>query len=391
MSVRTGLERLVEERAEYIEGCRVGLLCHPASVDRELRHASELLAGIPGVELASLFGPQHGLYGHTQDNMVEWEGSDDPETGVPVRSLYGEVRKPKPEWLEGVDVLVVDLQEVGTRVYTFASTLALCLESCAEAGVRMMVADRPNPIGGELVEGPLLEHRYMSFVGMFPGVPMRHGMTFGELALLHRERAGLDVELDIVAMEGWGRSQRFRDTGLQWVLPSPNMPIPETAEVYPGTVHLEGTNASEGRGTTRPFELVGAPFLTAGQLVEALNGERLPGVRFRPHPFEPTFQKHARMLCGGVQIHVTDPHAFRPVRTGYAICRAFLALAGGQFAWTEPPYEYVADLLPIDVIAGTARWREAVEGDVPVEEVAAEWEEGERRFLEERQPFLLYE
>jgi uncharacterized protein YbbC (DUF1343 family) len=376
--VRTGLDQLVATDFRPLRGQRIGLLCHPASVDRRLRHAAALMQAAPAVDLRCLFGPQHGLRGETQDNMVEWRGFTDPATGLPAHSLYGEVRRPTAEMLADLDALVVDLQDVGARYYTFIWTLLLSMEACAEAGKRVVVLDRPNPLGGAR-EGSVLDPAYRSFVGLAE-IPMRHGLSIGELAgWLHRH-AHLDLDLEVVPLEGWRRAWWFDETGLPWVMPSPNMPTLETATVYPGMCLLEGTELSEGRGTTRPFEICGAPWLDPGALVRRLERWELPGVVFRPLHFEPTFQKHAGRLCGGIQIHVLDRGAFRPALTAVAILCAARALGGDGFRWKEPPYEYETEKLPVDVLAGGPALREGVDAGADPREIAAGWREPLRRF-----------
>lgn len=366
----------------------MGLIHHPASVTSALEPtARELLAR--GFDLRTLFGPQHGARGEKQDNMVESDHFRDPWTGLPCHSLYGEVRKPTPEMLEGLDVVLFDLQDVGVRVYTFVWTMALAMEACAEAGVRFVVLDRPNPIGGVVREGPVLRAGFESFVGLHP-IPLRHGLTCGELARwLDRER-GIGCELEVVPCDGWRRDSRWPETGLPWVMPSPNLPTPDSCEVYPGMVLLEGTNLSEGRGTTRPFELFGAPFLDPNELAEALGSGLGDGVVLRPSHFEPTFQKHAGVTCGGGQLHVTDPKAFRPVRAAVAILCAAREVAGEDFRWREPPYEYETEKLPIDILWGHDGLRLGVDaGDGPdaiVSDVAAELE----AFEASVRPYLLY-
>ncbi len=363
-TVQTGLDQLVASEARPLRGRRCGLLAHPASVDRRLRHAVPLLHALLGADLRALFGPQHGLRGETQDNMIEWEGYRDRETGLPVFSLYGVHRRPTPRMLDQLDVLVVDLQDVGARYYTFVWTLLLCVEACAEQGVAVHVLDRPNPIGGA-VEGNVLDPAYASFVGLAP-VPMRHGLTLGELGRWLVAHRGLDVEYTVTPVARWRRDALFGATGLPWVLPSPNLPTPRTALVYPGGCLLEGTTLSEGRGTTRPFEIVGAPGIDPAALVAALDAHALPGCVLRPLHFQPTFQKHAGRLCGGVQVHVTDPAAFRPVRTYVALLVAIRRLWPECFGWKRPPYEYEHEKLPIDILAGGPDLRRAVErGDDP--------------------------
>jgi len=379
----TGLERLSADRWSLLSGQRVGLVVHPASVDGALRHARDLMAaaGAATVDLRALFGPQHGILGQTQDNMIEWRGFTDPELGVPVHSLYGEHRRPTAEMLDGLDTLVIDLQDVGARYYTFIWTMLLCLEACAAAGKRVVVLDRPNPLGGVGVEGNVLDPRYRSFVGLAP-VPMRHGLTIGELAGFFAAWSGLDLDLQVVWMDGWRRDLDFDATGLPWVLPSPNMPTLDTAFVYPGGCLLEGTNLSEGRGTTRPFEIFGAPFVDGRKLAAVLGAWNLPGCRFRPLNFEPTFHKFAGQVCGGVQVHVTDRAVFESVTTYTAAIAAIAGLWPEGFAWKQPPYEYEAEKLPIDILAGGTLWREHLEGGLSPWQMKAHWLEELRAFAD---------
>jgi len=387
--IALGLEVLLSEKMSLLRGARVGLICNPTTVDHNFRHAADLFHAHPDIKLTALFGPQHGIRGETQDNMIEWEGFRDTRTGVIAYSLYGQVRKPSEEMLRDVDVLVFDIQDVGTRVYTFNYTMALAMQAARESGKPFVVLDRPNPIGGQAIEGSILESGHESFVGMFP-IPMRHGMTVAELARLFNEEFKIGCDLEVAPMVGYKRDSWFDDTDAPWVIPSPNMPTPDTAIVYPGAVLVEGTMISEGRGTTRPFEINGAPYADAHQLAEHLNDLNLPGVHFRPHSFLPTFQKHAGTLCHGVQIHVLDRELFKPVITGIALIKAFHDFYPDDFQWQEPPYEYVYDRLPFDVIAGTAKLREQIESGVSIEEIAQSWEAGEKDFAERRRPYLLY-
>ncbi|MBU1674234.1 DUF1343 domain-containing protein, partial [bacterium] len=323
-------------------------------------------------DLRALFGPQHGLRGETQDNMVEWDGFHDPVTGLPVYSLYGEHRKPTAAMLRGIDTLVVDLQDIGARYYTFVWTLLHCLEACAEQGKRVVVLDRPNPLGGDR-EGNVLDMRWRSFVGLAP-IPMRHGLTIGEMALCFRDLYDLLVELEVVRMEGWRPGMLFDETGLPWVMPSPNMPTLDTALVYPGMCLLEGTELSEGRGTTRPFEICGAPYVDPARLAAAMADHGLPGCAFRPLHFEPAFQKHAGRLCGGVQIHVFDRDSFLPVQTAIALLAAVRALWPRDFAWRQPPYEYEYERLPIDILAGGPDLREAIDAGADHLSITRHWD-----------------
>ncbi len=387
--VRRGVERLLAGDASHIRSLSLGLIAHPASVTRDLTHsATALLAA--GFNVRALFGPQHGARGEKQDNMVESAPYTDPVSGLPVHSLYGDVRKPTPEMLRGLDALLFDLQDVGVRVYTFVWTMALAMEACAAAGIRFIVLDRPNPIGGEHREGPVLRSGYESFVGLHP-VLLRHGLTSGELARwLNRER-GIGCELEVVACEGWRRAMTWVETGLPWVLPSPNLPTTDSCAVYPGMVLFEGTNLSEGRGTTRPFELFGAPYVDAYALERCLRETLGPGVTVRPCHFEPTFQKHAGRMCGGGQIHVTDTDAFRPVHTAVAILAAVRAIAPDHFEWRSPPYEYETVKPPIDILWGSDILRKAIDRGESADQILSVDGAEIAAFNERVRPYLLYD
>lgn len=389
VAVRTGIDRVLAGDCADLSGVSCGLIAHPASVTSNLTFSADALLAA-GFDLRALFGPQHGARGEKQDNMIESEYYADPVTGLPVHSLYGDVRKPTPEMLEGIDALLFDLQDVGVRVYTFVWTMALAMEACAEAGVRFVVLDRPNPIGGDRHEGPVLRAGFESFVGLHP-VPLRHGLTCGELARWLNVARGIGCDLEVVACEGLRRSMRWRDTGLPWVMPSPNLPTLDSCQVYPGMVLIEGTNLSEGRGTARPFELVGAPYLDAKALVERLDQADMPGVRFRPCYFEPTFQKHARTMCGGAQLHVTDTDAFEPVRTAVTLLHAAKELAPDSFAWKGPPYEYEDLLAPIDILWGHDGLRTGLDDAAAPEEILVGSDLELARFGESAAPFLLYD
>ena len=388
MPVTLGFTRLLA--SGRLRGQRVGIVSNPASVDGAFTHVVDALIGAPGVTLGAIFGPQHGFRSDVQDNMIETAHAEDAERRVPVYSLYSDTREPTPEMLAGLDVLVIDLQDIGARIYTYVYTMANCLRAGARLGLPIIVCDRPNPIGGVAVEGPMLDPAYASFVGQFP-IPMRHGMTIGELARLFNDHFGIGARLEIITLEGWSRDRYGDEAGAPWVMPSPNIPTLETAVVYPGTVLLEGTMASEGRGTTRPFELVGAPWVGAERLAADLNGRALPGVHFRAAVFEPTFQKHARTTCGGCQIHVTDRRAFRPVMTGVALIEAIRAQDPAAFAWRPPPYEYEHDKQPIDILAGSPALREALESGARAEEIAATWPAAGAPFVAARARCLLYD
>jgi uncharacterized protein YbbC (DUF1343 family) len=387
MRVRLGSDVLIS--SGRLKGSRIGVVCNHASVDHDFGHVIDKLAAAEGVKLGAIFGPQHGFRSDVQDNMVETPHGDDPRRRVPVYSLYSETREPTREMLRGIDALVIDLQDIGARIYTYIYTMANCMRAAARHGIQVIVCDRPNPIGGTRVEGECLEPGWESFVGQFP-IPMQHGMTIGELAELFNDAFGIGAPLDVVRMKGWDRNMYADGTGLPWVMPSPNMPTLDTAIVYPGTVLFEGTMLSEGRGTTRPFELVGAPWIEAERFAAQMNGLGLPGVHFRPAGFEPTFQKHAKQPCGGCQIHVTDRSAFRPVITGVALIDVFRRSDTGRFAWRQPPYEYEHDKMPIDILAGSGTLRQQIESGVPIAEIAASWKEDETGFERLRRPFLMY-
>ncbi|MEE8585291.1 MAG: DUF1343 domain-containing protein [Acidobacteriota bacterium] len=386
MSVRSGLEVLLSDRRQLATD-RIGLICHPASVDSKLRHAADLLRS--AFRLTALFGPQHGARGETQDNMIEWQDYRDPRTGLPVYSLYGETRQPQDHMLAEVDTLVFDLQDVGARYYTFIWTMALAMQACARLGKRFVVLDRPNPIGGAHLEGNLPDPRFASFVGLYP-LAVRHGMTAGEVALYLNGEFELGCELDVIAMQGWQRQMDFQATALPWVLPSPNIPSADTALVYPGLCLLEGTNASEGRGTTRPFEISGAPWVDPDRLADRLQDFQLPGARFRPLHFIPAFHKWSGKMIGGVQIHVVDRLSFRPFRTGLALLRAYRELGGQEFQWKEPPYEYEREKLPIDILCGSDAIRHQIESGVGLEEMEACWADDLEGFGKLREKYLLY-
>jgi uncharacterized protein YbbC (DUF1343 family) len=371
-TVRTGLDRLSAAWPKALNKADVGLVIHPASVSSDLTHAADVFLQSKKCRLKALFGPQHGIRGETQDNMIEWAGFRDKKTGLPVHSLYGSTRKPDKKMLKGIDVMVVDLQDVGSRYYTFIWTLALIMEACQESGIPVVILDRPNPINGLQTEGPVLRPQYRSFVGLLP-LPVRHGMTMGEIGLYFQSVFYPRVELHIIQMTGWQRSHWFEDTKLPWVMPSPNMPTVDTAVVYPGFCLLEGTGLSEGRGTTRPFEIFGAPYIDPFKLKSRLADFNLPGLCFRPLFFQPTFQKHSGVLCGGAQIHVTDRKKFRPFLTAAAILKAVHELYPRLFSWKKPPYEYEERLLPIDILAGNDTFRAGIESGAGLKQLEEQW------------------
>jgi uncharacterized protein YbbC (DUF1343 family) len=386
--VRAGLDVLASRPPDPIAGRRIGLLCHQASVTRDLTHAIDVVRALRGTTLAALFAPEHGIAGAAQD-LVPIGAERDRATALPVWSLYGRRLAPRPDMLRGIDALVIDLQDVGARYYTFAWTMVLAMQACARARVPVVVLDRPNPLGGVEMEGNLSDPAYASFVGLHP-LPARHGMTIGERAAYHNQAQAIGCDLTVVPMEGWQRAMRWEDTGLPWVLPSPNMPTPDTARVYPGGCLIEGTNLSEGRGTTRPFELVGAPFLDGHRLAAALNGRRLPGVSFRPASFEPGFQKWQGQRCEGVQVHVTDAAAFRPFAAYLALIADARRQAPRQFKWRRPPYEFERKKLPIDLLCGGDAIRRGIERGASLASLERAWRPGLARFARARRRYLLY-
>ncbi|RJR46073.1 MAG: DUF1343 domain-containing protein [Deltaproteobacteria bacterium] len=384
-----GLEVFINDPPSWTKGARLGLLSHPASVSAHLESARELLARrFPG-QLKILFSPQHGLLGEKQDNMISSPDFLDAALKLPVVSLYGPRMTPPAASLEKIDAVLVDLQDVGTRVYTFAATVAKVMEAAAAAGVKVAVLDRPNPIGGVQVEGNMLRPAWASFVGPYP-LPMRHGLTLGELARYYNATQKLRCDLEVIPARGWRRGDYWDAAGLPWVLPSPNLPTLDSAIVYPGQVLLEGTNLSEGRGTTRPFELWGAPFLEPARIKDRLAETPLPGVVLREASFEPTFHKWAGELCWGFQLHVTDRQAFKPYFTTLALLGAVRELYPREFAWRQPPYEYETERLPIDLLTGDAAIREGLDQGAPVSDLEAAWQGELQEFLKIRREYLIY-
>jgi uncharacterized protein YbbC (DUF1343 family) len=390
-----GLERWLADgpaTSGVRRGARIGVLAHAASVDRRARHAVARLAEQADYRLTRLFAPEHGLWGHEQD-MEPVRETVDPWTGLPVVSLYGGDRdslRPRPEQLDGLDAVVVDLQDVGSRYYTFIYTMSYVMEVAGERDVPVVILDRPNPIDGATLEGPPLDPALSSFVGRFP-LPVRHGMTVGEVARLFRGEFGVACDLRVVPVAGWSRRRDFAGTGLPWVPPSPNMPTLATARVYPGGCLVEGTNLSEGRGTTTPFELVGAPWLDGRELARRLDAESLPGVVFRPASFRPMFQKHAGLPCGGVQVIVTDPATFRPFATYLVLLREARSLDSRRFAWREDAYEFETDRPAIDYLLGREHLRERLEAGAAIDELERGWERELHAFEERRRAYLLYD
>ncbi len=387
--IRPGIEVLLNDKIDLIRGQKIGLVCNQASVLPDLQHAADVFHSRDAFELTTLFGPQHGIRGDVQDNMIETDHSTDAQTGLPVYSLYSETREPTEAMLEKVDAIVFDLQDVGCRIYTFVYTMANCMRAAKKFGKRVVVCDRPNPINGVAVEGNVTEKEFTSFVGQFE-IPTRHGMTCGELAKLFNEHFGIGCELEVVPMDGWQREMWFEDTGLPWVMPSPNIPTVDTCVVFPATVHVEGTEISEGRGTTRVFELNGAPYIDPYAWTVELEKFNFPGVAFRQTYFRPTFQKWAGQTCGGLQLHVTNRETFTPVIVGIAMIKTAYDLYPEEFQWKQDAYEYEFDKNPFDVVSGTDKIRKAIETGASIAEIATGWTAKLNAFKQLRDNYLLY-
>ncbi len=385
--VRSGLDQVLS-RPRDLRRMRIGLIANPASVTSGMVHSVEAIRRSGVLRLRALFGPEHGVWANAQD-LVEVPHGKDPLTGLPVYSLYGKTRKPTAKMLKGLDALVFDIQDVGARYYTFVYTMLHAMEACAEHGQKFIVLDRPNPLGGTVVQGNVLEPDFRSFVGMHP-IAVRHGMTVGELALMFRAELSLEVDLRVIRMQSWKREMSFEEAGLPWVMPSPNMPTLDTAFVYPGACLVEGTNLSEGRGTTRPFELVGAPWLDPWRLARDLGHQAVPGVKFRPTLFSPAFQKHAGLVCRGVQVHVTNRKLFQPFLTYLMIIVTARRQNPKAFDWRKPPYEYETEKAPFDILCGTDRVRLAIEKGRSPRTFMSEWATQVASFRRRRSKYLLY-
>ena len=388
--VTTGLEILAGDLPHSLKGKRVSVLCHAPSIARDFTHITDILSEIKDVRLSAIFGPQHGIFGQTQDNMIEWEGAMHPKYGIPVFSLYGQHRKPTPEMLDETDALLIDLQDVGARLYTYIWTVKLCMEACAEQNIPVWVLDRPNPIGRLPADGPVLKEEYFTFVGG-ASIPLCHRMTIGEMALWIRDKYHPGCELNVIWMKGWHRSSLYSETGLPWVLPSPNMPSLQTALVYPGTVLAEALNLSEGRGTTIPFELIGAPFIDVYKLKDKLDKRKIEGCVFRIHNFIPTFNKYKDEYCNGIQIHVTDPVKYRPVGVALELFDAIIETsAHDAFQFIPPPYEYETRLMPFDILSGDSLMRQTLCKRLPLKDEKERWLSEIEVFLTEFSQMSIY-
>lgn len=388
--VKTGLDILAEKLPVQLKGKRIGVVCHAPSITKDFRHITEIIFNKSDCRLSAIFGPQHGIFGQTQDNMIEWQCQKHPAYNVPLYSLYGKNRKPTSEMLRSIDVLLIDLQDIGARLYTYIWTVKLCMEACAEEGIPVWVLDRPNPIGRLSCDGPVLKEEFFTFVGG-ASIPLCHRMTIGEMALWLKEKYFKNIDLNIVWMKGWNRNSFFNETGIPWVLPSPNMPALQTAIVYPGTVLIEALNMSEGRGTTIPFELFGAPFIDPVKLKHNLDARKLPGCVFRIHNFIPTFNKFSGTLCNGLQIHVTEPHNYHTVYTALEIFDAVIETSpADSLKFNPPPYEYEYTLIPFDILSGDSVMRTSLIDRLPLRNERERWNYEIKMFLEEFRQLSVY-
>jgi uncharacterized protein YbbC (DUF1343 family) len=388
-SVSLGLEQLIASPPSELRNARLGLLCNSASVDANIIHARQRLQAVFGERLKALYSPQHGFFAEKQDNMVESDHRKDRLLGLQVYSLYGRTRIPTQEMLDPIDVLLIDLQDVGTRVYTFIYTMSYCMEAARKFDKKVIILDRPNPIGGLAIEGNCLDPQWHSFVGRYP-IPMRHGLTIGELARLFNDAYGIDCDLQVLPMGGWRRHMLFEETGLPWIAPSPNLPTPVSALVYPGQVIWEGTNVSEGRGTTQPFEIFGAPYIDPDRVLRATNELALEGSIMRVIEFEPTSNKWQGEICRGFQMHVSDTDRFKPYRASLCLLQAILHCHADQFNWKAPPYEYEHKKMPIDLILGGQQIRNQLSDMKPITALESDWQSELDAFDDLRKKYLLY-
>lgn len=384
-----GLDNFGQSYWRKLKRKRLGLLANQASVNQDLISTGGIISDLLPGQLKIIFGPQHGFRGEDQDNMIETDEYWDTDLNIPVYTAYGSKTGKAPDILDDIDLLIIDLQDIGTRVYTFISTMLYFLKACSERGKDVVVLDRPNPLGGEIVEGTILEHEFFSFVGPY-SLPMRHGMTLGEIAYLFRDAFELNLDIHVVALSDWKRSMFWSDTGLRWIMPSPNMPLFNTALVYPGQVIWEGTNISEGRGTCRPFELFGAPFISPTELKKYLNTRHIRGCILQPYSFKPTFNKWKGIICHGFMIYVSNPRIYRPYETSLVILKGILNLYKHNFSWRNPPYEYVLDRQPIDIITGNSSVRVKLEEENGLDNLLDECSRDTSLFLESRKRYLLY-
>lgn len=388
--VFTGLDIISEKLPQQLKGERIGVLCHAPSINSQFRHITDIIGNSRECSLSAIFGPQHGVHGETQDNMIEWEGKVEQKLKIPVYSLYGMHRKPTAEMLAETDLFLIDLQDAGARLYTYIWTVKLCMEACSELGIPVWLLDRPNPIAPISCDGPVLNREFFTFVGGAE-IPLCHRMTIGEMALWIKKNELPECDLTVVKMQNWNRDMIYSDTGLPWVPPSPNLPTERSTVVYPGTVLIEALNISEGRGITTPFELFGAPWLDAVKAIDNLNSRKLPGVVFRQHNYIPTFNKYAGELCQGIFIHVINYKLFRPVETAFHIIDAIIEVSPpGSLKFLPPPYEYEYKLMPFDILSGDEGMRRTLIRRLPIKEEIARWVPGTEIFKKKFEAIMLY-
>ena len=388
--VKTGLDIISEKLPSQLKGKKIGILSHAPGITKDFRHITELFFNRNDCRLSAIFGPQHGIYGQTQDNMIEWQSEKHPYYKVPLYSLYGEHRKPTQEMLSDIDIFLIDIQDVGARLYTYIWTVKLCMEACIEKHIPVWLLDRPNPVAALPFDGPVLKEEYFTFVGG-ASIPLCHRMTPGEISLWLKEKYYPECDLNIVWMEGWKRNSFYDETGLPWVLPSPNMPTLRTAIVYPGTVLIEALNLSEGRGTTIPFELFGAPYIDAYKLKASLDKRKIPGCASRIHGFIPTFNKYSGEYCNGIQIHVTDRRGFCPVYTALEIFDAIIETSPpDSLKFNPPPYEYEYDKMPFDILSGDEIMRKSLMERIPVKKEKERWDHEIEDFRKEFEKIAFY-
>jgi len=389
--VKTGLDQVRVKLPSGLKGRKIGILCHAPSISADYSHITNIFSERKDCKMTVLFGPQHGIYGQTQDNMIEWKSDIHPVYKIPLYSLYGEHRKPTSGMLKDIEALVIDLQDVGARLYTYIWTVKLCMEACTEAGIPVWILDRPNPVGRLPFDGPVLKEKYFTFVGG-ASIPLCHRMTIGEMSLWIKEKYFSNCDLNVIWMKNWRRNSLFDETGLPWILPSPNMPTLKTAIVYPGTVLFEALNLSEGRGTTIPFELFGALYIDPEKLKKNLDTRKIPGCVFRIHSYIPVFNKYAGSLCNGLQIHVTDPSVYYPVMTAYEIIDAIMETTpAGSLKFNQPPYEYEYSLMPFDILSGDNIMRNSLKGRINIRIERQRWQTEIAEFLEEFHPLSVYD
>jgi len=387
--VLTGIENFSSNPPDYLSDMKLGLLCNGSSLKSDFAHTSKAINQLFPNRLKAIFSPQHGFYADKQDNMIESGHSEEDNLKIPIFSLYSKTRIPTKEMFDLIDCLIIDLQDVGCRVYTFIYTISFCLEKAAQYNKKVIILDTPNPIGGVAVEGNVLEKEYKSFVGRFP-MPMRHGMTVGEISFFFNKYFDINCDLEIIKLLGWNRKMYYSDTNLDWFLTSPNLPTPGSCIVYPGQVILEGTNISEGRGTTIPFEQFGAPYIDSFELADIVS-KKISGAYLRPVKFEPVAGKWHKKTCNGLHIHVFDKTIFKPYKTSLILLQEIMKLYKNDFKFKPPPYEYEYNKLPMDLILGSKEIRKRIENMDDIDIIEESWQKDLNNFIKISKEFYLYD